>query len=284
MEPKDSIMKVGMLTAPFSTKKLDYVLDFAEAAGIPCVEVIAQPGSKHIDPAKLTTAGAGKIRDALEKRELEITSLAYYEPALTDPKVTKKIQAHVKKTIDAAAMLGVPTVCMAPGFPVKGMTKCETIKKVLPKIFRPLLTHARKKKVNIALENWFETCLQGLDTFECLFERIPDDNLGLNYDPSHLVHQECDHLLPVSMFAKRIFHTHAKDTLIDKAKRAHVGVYGADWWRYVIPGFGNIDWGEYVSHLRMNGYDDVLSIEHEDSTQTAKEGFLRGVCYLEQFC
>ncbi len=181
-------------------------------------------------------------------------------------------------------MLGVPTVCMLAGFPVEGMSKIETIRKVLPKVFRPILTHARRRKVNIALENYFATCLQGLDTFECLFDAIPDENFGLNYDPSHLYHQQCDHLVPVSMFGPRIFHTHAKDTLVDKAKRAHVGVLGGGWWRYVIPGFGNIDWGEYISHLRMNGYDGVLSIEHEDGSQTREEGFARGAWYLEQFC
>ena len=276
-------MKVGMLTAPFGTEKLEAVLDFAEEASIPCLEVIAHPGSKHIDPAKLTASKAAKIKEALEERRLEISSLAYYANT-TDPKSCKAVQAHAMKTIDAAALLGVPTVCMLAGMPVEGLSKIETIRKVVPKAFRPILAHARKKKINVALENYFATCLQGIDTFECLFETVPDANFGLNYDPSHLVHQGCDHLLPVSMFGKRIFHTHAKDTLVDRAKRAKVGVYAEGWWRYVIPGFGNINWGEYISHLRMNGYDGVLSIEHEDGAQTREDGFIRGAWYLEQFC
>lgn len=276
-------MKVGILTAPFEKEKLEAVLDFAEEASIPCLEIIAGPGSKHIDPAKLTAARAAKVRDALAERRLEISSLAYYANT-TDPKNYKAVQAHAKKTIDAAVLLGVPTVCMLVGMPVEGLSKIQTIRKVVPKVFRPILTHARKKKINIALENYFATCLQGIDTFECLFEAVPDANFGLNYDPSHLVHQGCDHLLPVSMFGKRIFHTHAKDTLVDRAKRAKVGIYAEGWWRYVIPGFGNIDWGEYITHLRMNGYDGVLSIEHEDGTQTREDGFIRGAWYLEQFC
>ncbi len=271
-------MKVGMLTAPFDKEDLETVLDFAEEAGIPCLEVVA-----HIDPAKLTAAQVRKVRDALDARGLEISSLAYYTNP-TDLKEGRKVQAHAKKTIDAAAKLGVPTVCMLAGMPVAGMTKIETIQKVLPKVFRPILTHAGKRGINIALENYFATCLQGLDTFECLFETIQDQHFGLNYDPSHLVHQQCDHLLPVSMFAERIFHTHAKDTLVDRAKRARVGIYGSGWWCYVIPGFGSIDWGEYISHLRMNGYDGVLSIEHEDAAQSREEGFKRGAWYLEQFC
>jgi len=276
-------MKVGMLTAPFAKDKLDVVLDFAERASIPCLEVVAHPGSKHIDPATLTSAGVGKIRNALDERGLEISSLAYYANTC-DPKNYKAVQAHARKAINAAAMLGVPTVCMLAGMPVEGMSKIETIRKVLPKVWKPILADARKKGIKIAIENYFATCLQGIDTFECLFEAIPDDHFGLNYDPSHLYHQEIDHLLPVSMFGKRIFHTHAKDTLVNRALRGRVGIYAGDWWRYVIPGFGNIDWGEYTSHLRMNGYDGVLSIEHEDGCQAREEGFMRGAWYLEQFC
>jgi len=277
-------MKVGMLTAPFARESIECVLDFAEAASISCLEVVTGPGSKHLDPAKFTAAQAKKLLLALEERELEISSLAYYTPEITDPKKTKDIQRNAKAAIDAAYKLGVPTVCMIAGFAAPGMSKIETIEKVMPKAFAPILAHARKKGVNIALENWFQTCLQGLDTFHAMFEAIPDDNFGLNYDPSHLFHQQCDHLLPVSLYANRIFHVHAKDTLVNRALRAQVGIYGGGWWRYVIPGFGNIDWGEFISHLRMNGYDGVLSIEHEDSAQGREDGFVRGAWHLEQFC
>jgi len=277
-------MKVGMLTVPFADEPFVDVMDFAESASIPCLEVIANPGSKHINPTGFTQKKAATIKEGLDLRMLEITSLAYYTVDITDPKKVKAVQEHAKKVIDAAALLGVDTVCMIPGFPAAGMNKIETIEKVLPKAFAPILTHARKKKVRIALENWFMTCLQGLDTFEAMFRCIPDENFGLNYDPSHLFHQECDHLLPVTQFKDRIFHVHAKDTLVDQGLRAKVGIYGNGWWRYVIPGFGNINWGEFVCHLRINGYDGVLSIEHEDSTQTREDGFMRGAWHLEQFC
>ncbi len=277
-------MKVGMLTVPFAAEPLETVLEFAETASIPCLEMAAGPGSRHIDPTKFTAAKAKKLIAALEERALEISSLGYYTIDITRPDKVREVQRNAKLAIDAAVKLGVPTVCMLSGFPAPGMSKLDTIRNVLPKAFRPILTHARKKGVNIALENWFQTCLQGLDTFEALFDAIPDENFGLNYDPSHLFHQECDHLLPVSLYANRIFHVHAKDTLIDRALRARVGIYGGGWWRYVIPGFGHIDWGEFISHLRMNGYDGVLSIEHEDAAQEREEGFMRGAWHLEQFC
>lgn len=276
-------MKVGLLTAPFGDEPLDAVLEFAVAAEIRCLEVMVGPGSRHLDPGKASARDLDRIKGTVRDLGIEITSLAYYTNT-TDPKSVKAVQEYAKKTVDAAARLDVPTVCMIAGMAAPGMSKLDTIRRVMPQVFRPILRHAAKRNVNIALENWFETCLQGIDTFEAVFEAIPDANFGLNYDPSHLVHQECDYFLPVSMFKERIFHTHAKDTWIDRDRRARVGVYGSGWWRYVIPGFGCIDWGRYITQLRINGYDHVLSIEHEDGTQTREDGFLRGARYLKQFC
>jgi sugar phosphate isomerase/epimerase len=92
--------------------------------------------------------------------------------------------------VDAAVRLGVPTLCMQTGMPLPNMSRIAQIKQVVSRVYAPIVADAKDKGIKIAFENWFETCLQGIDTFECLLETIPDDNFGLNYDPSHLVHQE----------------------------------------------------------------------------------------------
>ncbi len=276
-------LKVGMLTAPFGQDTLETVLNFAKDASIPCLEVVADPGGSQLDPQSFDQAKADAVKAMLAERGLEITSLAWYDNIL-EPGKEEERQAHAKKVVDAAQMLGVGVVCMTAGWPVPRMTKINTIKKVLPKVYGPIVSHAADKGIKIACENYFATNLQGIDTFEALFEAMPNDNFGLNYDPSHLYHQQCDHLLPVSMFPKRIFHTHAKDCLVDEADRARKGVYAEGWWRYVLPGFGNINWGEYTSHLRANGYKGVMSIEHEDSAFSRERGFILAARYLEQFC
>ncbi len=277
-------MDIGILTVPLSKYSFEEVCELIEDSFIDALEVPAQPGSPHIDAAKLTKKRRTEILTALDDAMLSISALCFYTCDITNPKKLKATQTAAKKVIDAAALLSVPTVGMLTGFPAPGMTKLETIEKVLPGAFKPILAHARKKGVKIAVENWFQTCLQGIDTFEALFEAIPDENFGLNYDPSHLVHQGCDHIAPLSMFKERIFHTHAKDTLIDNAKRAHAGVYADGWWRYVIPGYGCINWGEYIGHLRRIGYDGVLSIEHEDNTFDELSGFFFGSNHLANFC
>lgn len=280
---KEKNIYVGMLTAPFGGRPLVEVLDFAKSAGITGLEVAADPGSTHIDPAKFDAAQAETVKQQLAERHLVISALTCFGDACR-PGGAEEFQNHVRKMTDAAVLLGVPTLCMNLGMPRPGMNRIQQIKEVVPQVFAPIIAYTKEKGVKIAIENWFETCLRGIDTFECLFETIKDENFGLNYDPSHLVHQECDYFKPVSMFSKRIFHTHAKDTLVDAAVRARVGIYGPGWWRYVVPGSGSIRWGEYINHLRSIGYRGVLSIENEDSEAGRDKGFFMASRYLSQFC
>jgi sugar phosphate isomerase/epimerase len=276
-------MHVGMLTAPITDLTLDEVLDMAKRCNVTALEVVSGPGNKQLDPMNFTQADADSINQKLAERHLEISALSNYMDAAA-PGRTDEVQTIARKVIDAAALLGVPTICMITGLPRAGMSRIAMIQQVIPGIFRPIVEHAKAKRVQVAIENWFATCLQGIDTFDCLLETIPDQNFGLNYDPSHLVHQDLDVTIPVTRFSKRIFHTHAKDCLIDVPRRKYVGILGDGWWRYVIPGYGDIKWGDYIGQLRAVGYHGVLSLEHEDDTFSPEAAFAHGAHYLNQFC
>ena len=54
---------------------------------------------------------------------------------------------------------------------------------------------------------------------------------------------------------------------------------GARTWNYVTLGFGHGEewWRQFCAALRMAGYDDVLSIEHEDSLIDPLEGVRKSV-------
>lgn len=276
-------IRTGMLTAPLRDLPFEEVLNLAQRCRIAALEVVAEPGHPHVDPTTLDAARADVIKSQVGERGLEISALSNYMNCAAPGKAAE-VQEIFKKTIDAAALLGAPTICVGLGMPVRGRTKIQMIKEVIPGLFRPVIDHAKEKGIKVAVENWFETNLQGLDTLDCLMQTIRDDNFGFNYDPSHLVHQQCDYMAPISMFSKRIFHTHAKDTLVNEYRRAYVGVLGQGWWRYAIPGFGAINWGQYIGQLRNAGYKGVLSIEHEDDTFAPEEGFRHGANYLNQFC
>jgi sugar phosphate isomerase/epimerase len=177
----------------------------------------------------------------------------------------------------------VEVVCTLAGLPPAGKDKMKVIEEDCAQVFPPLLDYAASKGVKIALENWYATNIQHLGHWHRLFEVVPNANFGLNFDPSHLMWQDIDYIEAVDKFANRIFHTHAKDTEVKTHIKRIVGNQGGGWWRYVIPGLGQIRWGEYIAALRRNGFNGVLSIEHEDDAVDSEEGFLIGKKYLEQF-
>jgi len=278
-------MFVGILTAPFGNETLEHVAAFAGEYGFMGLEVSAGPGSRHIDLTNFTEADAVRINDLLDRRALRITSLAAYTNN-TDADPARRAAANdtVRKAVDAAKLLGVDVVCTLAGMPMPGKSKMQTIEEDCAAVFTPLADYAAGKGIKIALENWYATNIQHLGHWQRLFEVVPAENFGLNFDPSHLAWQDIDYIHAVEAFAPRIFHTHAKDTEVNEAKRAWVGnQHDGGWWRYVIPGLGIVRWGEYIAALRRNGYNGVLSVEHEDGAVGREEGFLIAKKYLEQY-
>ena len=275
-------MKIGILTARYDAREwpLDRIINWAGENNIDCLEVAVPT---HLDPDSfLKEAGAAALSRKLKAAGVVISSLACYSPQISDPEpsVREKQIALLLSMIEAAEALGVDTVCALTGMAMPGKTKMETIRQDLPGIFGPILAEARRRGVRLAVENWFPTNIQHLDHWQAIFEVLPDENFGLNFDPSHLVRQGIDHLAAVAEFAGRIFHTHAKDVAVDDAALRRVGMLEGAWWRYTIPGTGRIDWGEYLGKLREVGFDGAVSIEHEDGTLGAEEGFLMGARHL----
>jgi sugar phosphate isomerase/epimerase len=259
-------------------------VEFAKANGFEALEVVAGPGSPHLDTASLTDQQAGRVKDMIARSGLRISSLAWYENLLNpDKEKQDQLSAEMRKVIDAAAALGVDVVCALAGMPMPGKDKMKTIEQDFPVVFRPLADYAGGKGIKIAFENWYATNIQNLAHWHRVFEVVPAPNLGLNFDPSHLHWQQIDYLEAVDRFKDRIFHTHAKDVEIKQHVLRWVGNQSSGWWRYCIPGYGDIDWGVYIARLRDTGYDGVLSIEHEDRVFGPEDGFIKGQRQLAQW-
>ena len=278
-------MQIGILTAPFGNEPVANAIQFAAKAGAEALEITTGRGSGHFDAVTATDADIAVLGKFVADNGLTISSFAHYRQVFSeDPADEAAAAADLKAVIDTAAKLKVGVVCVLAGMPYGGKSKMEIIETRAPEFWPPVLAYARERGIKLAMENWFATLLQGLDTFQRIFEVVPDENFGLNFDPSHLYWQGIDYLAAVEQFAPRIFHTHAKDTEIREHKLRYVGSLASGWWRYVIPGYGGIDWGQYIARLRSNGYNGVLSIEHEDSAVGREEGFIQGIKYLRQFC
>ena len=121
---------------------------------------------------------------------------------------------------------------------------------------------------------------------------IAGDNVGCNYDPSHLFWQQIDPIAAIRLLKDSIFHVHAKDTQLYAENLVRTGVldtksYAEERnraWIFRTCGYGHGAewWSEFISTLRMFGYDSVLSIEHEDSLLSPAEGLSKAAEFLNR--
>ena len=123
-----------------------------------------------------------------------------------------------------------------------------------------------------------------------VFEILKSDNLGINYDPSHFVWQMIDYIHPLYEFKNKIFHVHFKDIKVyaDKLNDYGIMAYPLDYMSPKLPGYGDVNWGKYVSALTDIGFDGFACIEVEDKAfESCKEKILDSVKiskrYMDQF-
>ncbi|MCX8025272.1 MAG: sugar phosphate isomerase/epimerase [Thermanaerothrix sp.] len=293
-------MKLGLFSAAFPQWSLEQFLAWSAENGFEMVEIACWPPGKaerryagvtHIDVTNLTPAGAKEIQAMLKNYGLQISSLGYYpNPLHPDPDHRQTVIEHLKKVILAAEMLEVPIVGT-----FIGKDKNKTVPQNLEeyaKVWPPIVKFAREHGIKIAIENCpmiftYDEWPGGNNLastpaiWRKMWEIIPDENFGLNLDPSHLILQMIDYVRVVHEFKDRIFHVHAKDLMIDREGLYNHGVLsqGMGWQVPRLPGFGEVDWGKFIGALYRVGYDYVLSIEHEDrafegTEDLVKRGFL----------
>ncbi len=271
-------MKLGFLTACMPERPLSEVVHVATTAGYQMLEVACWPRSgerdhhaSHIDVATLDEAGAREIRGLMERQGLAISALAYYENNLAaDPNERAVVNGHLRKTVDAAQLLGVGLVGTFVGNDLS-KTPTENVEEAAT-VFGELTAYAGERGVRLMIENcpmvgWQRPYTPGNLCYapaqwDALFARVPD--LGLNIDPSHLYWLGVDPYAAARDYGAHIVHAHAKDTEILHQRHARIPVLDDGWWRYRMPGLGELNWPRFISALQEGGYDDVLSTEHED--------------------
>jgi sugar phosphate isomerase/epimerase len=227
----------------------------------------------------------------MKRHGLEISALAYY-PNNLDPDTAARdaANAHLRRVIEAAQRLEVEVVGTFVGRDQHRNVadNLEDFAKVWP----PIVRFARERGVKVAIENcpmifsddeWpgGRNLAYSPAHWRRMFETIPDDNFGLNLDPSHLVWQFIDYVRVVRDFAPRIFHVHAKDMELDRDGLYEHGVMslGVGWQVPRLPGLGEVRWDRFIAALYAAGYDWVVSIEHEDrkfegDVDLVKRGFV----------
>lgn len=159
--------------------------------------------------------------------------------------------------------------------------------KVLIPYWRNFVQIAKEYGVNkIALELHPGFCVYNVDTLKRLRDAAGPE-IGVNFDPSHLLWQGMDPVAVIRTFEGMIYHVHAKDVRIDKYNKAINGVLDTKHyndeahrsWIFRTVGYGNDAryWKDIFSELRKIGYDGTISIEHEDSLMNRLEGLQHAV-------
>ena len=192
-------MKLGFLTACLPDLSLEEIADWAVKSGYQALEVAAWPDlgarpfvATHVDVKNNEAQYLAGIKEIFVSRKIELSSIAFYDNNLhPDQKQRDEINAHVISCIDAASVLGVPSVGTFLGRDWNKPVK-ENLA-IAKDVFAPIVKHANAKGVRVIIENcvmegWHPDGYPGNLAYSPeLWEWMFELGLYLNFDPSHLV-------------------------------------------------------------------------------------------------
>lgn len=309
-------MKLGTFTVVLGDMDLDKACSFLEDNGVEMVEIGCGgfPGKAHCNPVELLN-DEGKLeqfKKTIKDHHLEISALSAHGNMVHPVKeIAMQYDVDLTNAILLAEKLGVTVVNTFSGCPggspadqTPNWVTCPwpddflhildyQWNEVLIPYWKEKVAFAKAHGVNkIALELHPGFCVYNTKTLLRLREAVGPE-IGANFDPSHLLWQGMDPCTCIRELGKHnaIFHFHAKDTQIFAANTALNGVldvehYGNElnrswFFRSVGYGKGEDYWKAIMSELRLAGYDYAISIEHEDSLMSGKEGLQKAISFLQ---
>lgn len=302
-------MQLGVLTAPFPDTPLGDVADWAASVGFETLEIACWPrsagatrryaGTSHVDVANLGGSEAKDLVASLKAKGVGISALGYY-PNPLHPDLTHRqaVLDHLKSVVNAASLMGLKVVNTFMGG--DAVQTVDANWKEAEKVWPDIIKFARGKGVTLAFENcpmlfsnseWpgGHNIAYSPMIWRRIFEAWGGD-VGMNYDPSHLIWQMIDGARFIREFGAHMLHVHAKDLLIDRDGLYERGIMsaGIGWQIPRMPGLGEVDWNVFFSALYRAGYDGPVVIEHEDrqfegSDDKVKRGFLLARDVLRPF-
>jgi sugar phosphate isomerase/epimerase len=306
-------MRVGVFTALLSQFPLEKVFEKLKKLNISTVELGTgnYPGDPHCSLSMLKDEkGLAEFKKRLDDHGFNISALSCHGNALHPDAAVAKAYADVsKRTVELAAKLSVPVVIDFSGCPgdsdnakYPNWVTCpwppeyldlldwQWEKKVVP-YWTQHGKFAADHGVKIAIEMHPGFVVYNPETMLKL-RAIAGDSVGCNYDPSHMFWQSIDPIKAVRVLGDAVFHVHAKDTEIYDYNLPKTGVLDTKKytdernraWIFRTCGYGHPYgwWKEFISTLRMYGYDYVLSIEHEDTLMSPDEGLTKAAEFLNQ--
>ena len=306
-------MQLGAISTVFVDRPLDKVARRMHELGLTCIEIGAGGffPKNHCDPALLLKdiGALSRFQDTLAENELRISALCMHGDCLhPDPKITETYHQEFVEACQLAEKIGVKRFTLLSGLPEAkpGDKVPNWVVYPFPPYYMDLLQWQWEKRLipywkehgKIAEDHGVELCFEMhaanlVYNVEALL-RLRDavgSVVCCNLDPSHLFWQGMDVVEIILTLGDIIRHTHAKDSrLVDRNARLNgvidaksmQNLQGRSWLMRTV-GYGHDEdfWRSYISTLRQIGYDDVLSIEHEDPLIDPEEGFELAVSFLQ---
>ncbi len=243
------------------------------------VQVIPQivsHGFESFNPTFWQTTGdtdltemAKRLRALADEHDFVISAVSVFGNPLTGEGDNADTLASWERLIDHAHLFGTNIVS---GF--TGRLTGQSIDESIPKfkeVFGELTRRAADKGVRIAFENcdmggtWTTgdwNIAHNPAAWELMFNAVPEDNIGLEWEPCHQMVSLIDPIPQLRKWANKVFHVHGKDATIAWDVVKEQGVHGKDpfvWHR--TPGFGDTNWSDIITILRQSGYQGTIDIE-----------------------
>ncbi|WP_436343661.1 sugar phosphate isomerase/epimerase family protein [Natronorubrum sp. FCH18a] len=308
-------MDIGVHTPPLADESLEGALSYLSEIGVGAIEpgVGGHPGQDHLPRAEHLDDDSSQqeVRNLLESYDMRISALATHNnPLHPDDERAAEADTELREAIELASQLDVGVVTCFSGLPAGG-PKDEVPnwitapwppehdealeyqwERAVP-YWEELAEYADEYGVDIAIEMHPNMLIYEPHGMARLREET-GERIGANFDPSHLYWQGITITDAIRYLGERdaIHHVHAKDTKIYEPQAREKGVLDTtayddepnrSWlFRSVGYGHGESHWKDIVSTLRMIGYDGALSIEHEDSLTSSREGLEKAVDLLDR--
>ena len=310
------IMKLGVFSPVLAAMSFKEMVEYLSKLGVDQLEMGAGgcPGKAHFDPEVLLKSDAAidEIKQILSDNNMSIAAISCHgNPVHPNKEIAKRYHDDFNNAVLLAEKLGVDTIVGFSGCPGDcenslrpNWVTCawpedylETLEWQWDKVLVPYWKEETKfceahgiKKIAFEMHPGF--CVYNTASALKIRDAV-GDIIGANVDPSHLLWQGMDPVAVIKELGKHnaIYHFHAKDTKIDKANCGVNGVldtgrYGTmeRSWDFRTVGYGNGKemWNDIVSTLKAVGYDGVISIEHEDSLMSPKEGLEKAISFLKE--
>ena len=219
-----------------------------------------------------------------------VSAIGVYGNPLTSPETVRDWE----RLIDAAHLFGCDIVSgfagRIPGRPVP-----ESFGR-FGDVFRPLAKRAEDKGIRLAFENcekrgtWESgdwNIAHAPQAWDGMFAEVESPVIGLEWEPCHQLVSFVDPLPQLRRYAHRIWHIHGKDaTVLWDVIRTHGIRGGVQYVHHRTPGFGDTNWTDLISTLRLCGWRGSIDIEgfHDPVYRDALEttGQVAALDYLKR--